>query len=312
MKHLRVGGVAIGGSSHKRKLKNLGYYHGYKGYRFVRDAGRPLPIDSFDQIVALNTFDSSLKTILYPRLMLLETALKNYTIEAILANSKSERLDDVWSQCITGHRGLTGKKYKDAWEKRLRLRREFDDLIYSNRSKDVIRHFWEGDRDIPIWALCEVMTLGHFGNLYTCLSEEAKDAVVRDLSMPTSVDSPHLLAAIIFALKDLRNAVAHNAVVFDVRFKTGSISKGVAELLCAQMSVSCIDFSSITDYILLIVYLMKAIRCSATECRQFVSSYIDVVEQFRGEVPYAVFSQVIPTDLRPKTRAALRYVKSAK
>ena len=312
MKRLRAGGMVIGGSSHKRKLKNLGYYHGYKGYRFVKDASRLLPISSFDQIVALNTFDSSLKTLLYPRLMLLETALKNYTIEAILANSKSERLDDVWSQCVTGHRGLAGKRYRDAWEKRLRLRRELDDLIYNNRSKDVIKHFWEGNRDIPIWALCEVMTLGHFGNLYTCLSKEAKEAVARDLSMPTSVDSPHLLAAMIFALKDLRNAVAHNAVVFDVRFKTGSISKGVSDLLCGQMDISRVDFSSVTDYVLLVVYLMKAIRCSATECRQFVSSYVDAVEQFRGEVPYSVFSQVIPTDLRPKAGAALRYVKSAK
>lgn len=32
MKHLRESGIAIGGSSQKRKLKNIGYYHGYKGY----------------------------------------------------------------------------------------------------------------------------------------------------------------------------------------------------------------------------------------------------------------------------------------
>lgn len=309
MKHLRASGVDIGGSTHKRKLKNLGYYHGYKGYRFAKDAHHRLPIDSFDQVVALNAFDSNLKSLFYPKLMLLETALKNYTIEAILACSKSERLDEVWDHCITGHRGLEGKKYRDAWEKRLRLRREFDDLIYNNRSRDVIQHFWQNDRDVPIWALCEVMTLGHFGNLYVCLSADAKERVVRDLSMPTSVDAPRILAAMIFALKDLRNAVAHNGVVFDVRFKTGSISKDVSNLLCSEFGVASVDFASVTDYLLLVVYLMRAIKCPTTECRQFISLYIEIVEHFRSEVPYSVFSKIVPTDMRPKTRAALSYVR---
>ena len=31
MKHLRDGGIAIDGSAQKRRLKNIGYYHGYKG-----------------------------------------------------------------------------------------------------------------------------------------------------------------------------------------------------------------------------------------------------------------------------------------
>ena len=116
MKHLRESGVAISGSSQKRKLKNIGYYHGYKGYRFVGNSQNRLPLDSFNQVAALNAFDADLKSLFYPRLMQLETALKNYTVEAILANSSSERLDDIWGQCVTGHRGLMGKKYKEAWE----------------------------------------------------------------------------------------------------------------------------------------------------------------------------------------------------
>lgn len=310
MKHLRESGVAISGSSQKRKLKNIGYYHGYKGYRFVGNSQNRLPLDSFNQVAALNAFDADLKSLFYPRLMQLETALKNYTVEAILANSSSERLDDIWGQCVTGHRGLMGKKYKEAWERRLRLRRELDDLIYSNRAKDVIQHFWNSDRDVPIWALCEVMTLGHFGNLYACLSPAAKRAVTDDLSMPSNIDSPHVLTAMVFALKDLRNAVAHNGVVFDVRFRSGGISKEVSGLLEGQIGVPSVSFSSITDYVLLVAYLMKGIRCPATERRRFVSAYVDVVERFRREVPYAIFSRVIPTDFRPKTKAALRYVKA--
>lgn len=35
MRHLRNNGVAISGSSQKQQLINTGYFHGYKGYRFL-------------------------------------------------------------------------------------------------------------------------------------------------------------------------------------------------------------------------------------------------------------------------------------
>lgn len=313
MKHLRSNGIAIGGSAEKRVLKNIGYYHGYKGYRFTADSNERLPIDSFSQVVALNKLDSELKALLYPKIMQLETALKNYTIEAILIDSGSEQLEDVWNRTVTGYRSIPkGKKYKEACERRLRLRREIDDLIYSRRDKPVIKHFWTSDRDIPIWALCEVMTLGCFGNLYACLSPKARSAVAMDLGLPTNIDSSRVLTAAIFALKDLRNAVAHNGVIFDVRFKSGSISKELSKLLEEQMGIKGIDFRSITDYALLVVFLMRGTRCSITECRRFIRDYVEIVEEFRSSVPYSIFAQVIPTNHRSKIKAAIECEKARK
>ena len=49
MKHLRDGGIAIDGSAQKRRLKNIGYYHGYKGYRFAGNASNRLPLTDFSQ-----------------------------------------------------------------------------------------------------------------------------------------------------------------------------------------------------------------------------------------------------------------------
>ena len=311
MKHLRSNGVSIAGSSEKRALKNMGYYHGYKGYRFTADSKGALPIDSFSQIVAINKLDADLKALFYPRLMQIETALKNYTVEAILADSGSESFEDIWSKTITGYRTLPKgtKKYKEACERRLRLRREIDDFIYSHRDKPVIKHFWSSDRDIPIWALCEVMTLGCFGNLYACLSARARNAVTIDLGLPTNVDSTSILTAAIFALKDLRNAVAHNGAVFDVRFKTGSISKELSRLLESQLKTKDVGFSSITDYALLVVYLMKRIKCSKTECGRFIRDYAEIVENFREAVPHVIFNRIIPSNHRPKITAARSYVK---
>ena len=38
--------INIKGSLHKRKLRNLGYYHGYKGYRFIKSIKKPINIDT--------------------------------------------------------------------------------------------------------------------------------------------------------------------------------------------------------------------------------------------------------------------------
>ena len=38
-------------------LRNIGYYHGFKGYRFVRESGNPIKFTAFSQIVSLNNFD---------------------------------------------------------------------------------------------------------------------------------------------------------------------------------------------------------------------------------------------------------------
>lgn len=35
MRHLRENGISISGSSQKQQLINTGYFHGYKGYRFL-------------------------------------------------------------------------------------------------------------------------------------------------------------------------------------------------------------------------------------------------------------------------------------
>lgn len=66
MKHLRNQGISIGGSGQKRKLKNIGYYHGYKGFRFVGDSSNRLPISDFNQIISLHAMDMQIKTLLYP------------------------------------------------------------------------------------------------------------------------------------------------------------------------------------------------------------------------------------------------------
>ena len=52
MKYLRdEKGIKISGSVDKRKLRNMGYYHGYKGYRYIGRATNEIKYCSFAMVV---------------------------------------------------------------------------------------------------------------------------------------------------------------------------------------------------------------------------------------------------------------------
>ena len=311
MKHLRKSGIAIGGSAQKRRLKNIGYYHGYKGYRFTGKADNRLPLTDFSQVAALYDFDTQLKALLYPRVMQIETALKNYTLEAVLRDSGSSTFEDIWRKSLTDYRSHKGTAYRKAWEKRQKLRGEIDSLIFRNhKNRDVIGHFRDADKDIPIWAIFEVMTLGNFGSFYECLDKRVQTAVVRDLGLPTNLESELRLRDIVYALKDLRNAIAHNGVILDVRFRSGSISTGVTQLIKQETGIGGVDFTDITDYVVLVVYLMIQIGLTKTEYKQFLSGYEGILERFHAELPFNIYSKIIKTNARAKLATAREFVSA--
>ena len=312
MKHLRANGIAISGTTQKKKLRRIGYYHGYKGYRFAGSSTNRLPLTDFGEIVALHDFDMRLKALFYEYLMSIETALKNRVLEATLEHAGSPRFDIVYRKSLTAYKCRGKDAYKDAWSSRLRLRTEVDQLIARNHeTKAVIRHFRDKDLDIPIWALFEVMTLGNFGAFYSCLHDDVKRRICDDLGMPShNFDSPTALKKAIFAFKDLRNAVAHNGVIIDVRFRTGRGHKSVGNLLKFEMGAEGVGFNEITDYSLLLVYLMAKLGFTKTECKQLLQGYREIVEKYRAALPYNIYSQFIGTQTRSKLDAANDFIRS--
>lgn len=311
MKHLRDQGISIGGSGQKRKLKNIGYYHGYKGFRFVGDSSKRLPINDFSQIASLHAMDMQIKTLFYPYIMTIETALKNYTLEAVLSYTKSEDFDDIYKNCLTAYRGYhpnTGD-YKKSWANRLRLRQTVDGLIFREQDKKpFFKHFRDRGRTIPIWAIFEAMTLGEFGNFYACLDRPIKSAIVADLGMPAQFDSEALLLSIIFSLKDLRNAIAHNAIVSDVRFKTGGISKNIGKLLKSEAGIDSINFSDITDYVILVVYLLGLLKLPKTDRKRLVSGYEGILLRYKKELPRGIYGHFVRTEAQDKLKLLKKYV----
>lgn len=305
MKYLRdKKHIAINGSSQKQKLRNIGYYHGYKGYRFFTSPSNHLSYTDFNQLLSVYAFDMQVKSILYTPLMQIETALKNYALEDILVRSSSERFNDVYSQLLTHHKDFSrsSDQFKRALSKELNFRKQ----IYGNLCRDfgnklVVNHFYEKDLPVPIWAIMETMSLGEFGTMLACMNDSTVQQISGSVGINVAFNpTGRLLEKIVFTIKDLRNAVAHNDPVFDVRFKSSAPSTTIAKLLSQETGVSNISFSTIVDYIILVAYIMKCLSFTKTEIKKFISDFKDSIEELRKRVPPTVFSVIIHTDTRNK------------
>ena len=302
-------------SNQTQALRNIGYYHGFKGYRFIREDTNRVKFTSLDEVIALNKYDMQLKAMLYPKVMFIENALKNYVIEALLADSKSENFDIIYNKSLTAYRTHQqgSDTYKKEFTKRMNLKGKINSALvrdYKNRS--VVSHFFNNDMSIPVWAIFETLTHGEFGTLYDCASKNVKKFVSKIMKLPTNLDSDGMNTQFfIFTIKDLRNAIAHNNVIFDTRFKTGKIDKRLINLLESEVGISNIDFKYMDAYIIAIIYFLIKMRETKTVCKQFLTSYQQQTEYLRNELPINIYSQVVGTQHRNNMSALKRFISKS-
>lgn len=180
MKHIRDShNIEISGSDDKKKLINIGYYHGYKGYKFYRDVEHPFSgIHDFNQIIAIANFDQQMKEIFYPLSMMFETLIKNLIVNFSVLNIEPS-FENVYKEKLTFYRSQCGRTRTKSINKRLRLKKDFDSKIafaYSNNNV-IIKHYIEENKSVPLWALFEVISLGNVGNYVSCLDKDDKRKV---------------------------------------------------------------------------------------------------------------------------------------
>src|SRR5690606_20462387 len=120
---------------------------------------------------------------------------------------------------------------------------------------------------IPLWAIFEVISMGNFGVFLQCLNLDTRIAIAKDLGLHSTSHNQNgrIIEDIIFLIKDLRNAVAHNSVVFDCRFKKNKPSAKLKEYLQSEMNIPHIKFESIVDYFVILIFLLKKLGVTKTE-----------------------------------------------
>ena len=300
MKYLRNHHQISVKSNQAQSLRNIGYYHGYKGYRFIRTPNQRIPFSSLDEVIALNKFDMQLKTLIYPNVMFIENALKSYVIEAVLQDSKSENLDVVFNKSITAYQSYTpgSPQYHNQYAKRMTLKGKINNALLRDYShqKQTVNHFFDTDRPIPILAVFESLTLGEFGTFFACSNANVKLKISRILHLPSNLDSDGKISEyMIYTIKDLRNAVAHNNTVFDTRFQTITINKRLISLLETEVGITGLDFKYIDAYIILITYILRKMGETKTACKQFVSSFIDCTDLLRIQISPNISNPILGT-----------------
>ncbi len=307
MKHLRDNGIEISGSVQKQQLRNSGYFHGYKGYRFFNKSSRPIPFKSYNEVYATIKYDTAIKSLLYGKVMYIETAVKNIALERIMLDANSENIQDMYKRVISSYSNMpptakTEEKKKAQFNK-LKLENKIQSVLSRAYEQDnpQVTHFYNNMSygDVPLWALFEILTLGDFAYLLSCLTFDTREHITVDLGMKVvSVDTNReLIYRYLYALKDLRNAIAHNSVVFDTRFRKFDPKPAMTACLKSEFRLPYVNFKTIGDYVILVCFYLKLLNVSKTEIKSFIKDFKKITENYRHSVSEDVSKLVIHSDL---------------
>lgn len=317
MRHLRTNGIAISGSTQKQQLINTGYYHGYKGYRFFLFAENRLPFTSYREVYATIQYDSDLKSLFYGKVMFIETAVKNIALQGILENADSENIPDILDRVVSSYNrtpaSFTPDQKKRAQQCKLNLQRSIQTSLATAYAKEnpKITHFYNDPHysGVPVWAYFETMTMGDLGYLLSCLTFDVRKDISNRIGIDLANDTNcELLFKYIYALKDLRNAVAHNAVIFDTRFRAFAPTKAMKACLRSEVGLPYVNFKTIGDYIILVCYYLKLLHTPKTEIRAFIREFEHITESYRASVDPSVASIVIHPDLSSRMELLKKFI----
>lgn len=316
MKYLRDEKIiSINGSIEKKQLINIGYFHGYKGYRFVCDPKQQLDYNTFSELMAVYNFDMHLKALLYPYIMSIETAFKSHALESCIELC-SHNFTEVYDRLLDKHKKYekNTNNYKNAYKNKLKVR----DIVYSSISErynqeqpqdknNMITHYQHQDKPVPLWAIFEILTFGQFGIFVSTMNDKSSKRLAEklDLYYSNTDENGRLIESLIFFLKDLRNAIAHNSVAFDCRFMRSNPPRIIKKLVKEETNIEA-DFKFFDDFIVLVAILLLKLEYSKTEVKKLVRSYISQTEKLRDNVPISIYNKILGTETNRKMNILLK------
>lgn len=313
MRHMRDSGIAISGSDQKRQLLLLGYFHGYKGYRYCKEPSNRIPYTKFSELQAVIDFDTEIKSILYRPIMQLETAFKSIATEEILRAAKSESLSVIMDRLMhaVGH--------KNAHDYRVQKYQARDTIhcaltsAYSSKRGNIVNHFYNADRPVPIWAIFEVLTLGQFAKFIDLLDAPVKQAMSGQIGIPLMLNTNGvLLPKMIYIVQDIRNAVAHNNMIFDSRYRGNrKVDQTIIRCIERETGISNITFDSLVDDILLIYYLLVKMEFKKRPLLASLDRIQGAYSQAFSDLGPSLYMRIFSSDARTKIQAITKYVHNA-
>ncbi len=102
------------------------------------------------------------------------------------------------------------------------------------------------------------------------------------------------------------NAVAHNSVVFDTRFKTAKINGRLVSLLENETGIKNIDFRYISSYIILLTYLLK--KLGQKNCKSFIHEYLTKCDFLHQNLPVNICFAILGSNNKSNMALLEKYV----
>lgn len=135
--------------------------------------------------------------------------------------------------------------------------------------------------------------------------------ISKDLGLNIAFDSSgRLVETIIFLIKDLRNAIAHNNVIFDTRFRNRNVNKTLLKALEQDTGIQGINFASITDYMILVIYILKKLNKKNKEILKIINDFIKIIDNLKQNIPQSIFNQIILTNDLSKLQILKSFIKN--
>lgn len=315
MRHIRDNQkVDINGSKEKVQLRNIGYFHGFKGYNFFLEKEAKLDFDKFSELQALYNFDTELKSLFYKHVMFCETAIKNRLLEIVCINSGFD-LDNLFQHSLTYYKTFSpgSSKYKKHLKHVTKLRRDIYNMIHEHcDSKPYIYHYIHQDRPVPVYAVFELFTLGNLVFFTRCMSPGLNIEAQKQLRLYCSAfdQSKDILGDIIDCIKGLRNAIAHNGTLYDCRFKSGETGSRLKDYLAVKMGISNLEFGRIIDYLILLILICSGLSYSKTALQRIVRDFERNLDYLRSEISESTYDKIIGVQARPKLKSLKNFINN--
>ncbi|WP_232510017.1 Abi family protein [Streptococcus thermophilus] len=220
-----------------------------------------------------------LKGLFYPIVMLVETALKNRTIDSIVAESSSG-IEDILEHQLACYMDYPEdhEKYGNKLDQYNETRQNVLDTIdYYSDKNEVIKHYLKSDYQIPLWAYFEVITLGQFSRFLGSLTKSSREKLNQDFTIiPNRSNS---LELVVNALIELRNATMHNSAIFDANFSSG-VSKALKKQIKQDLGLSTFTCVFIEDYFILLIWTLNILKFDTVVLNNYINQFNEIVERF--------------------------------
>ena len=234
IERLRAQGLDVGDEQHAAAVLNaIGYYRltGYlypfreseefvdaEGRHRVRVLGRYRNGTMLAHAEHIIDFDRRLRMLVLDALERLEVAIRmriGYVLgrHSAFAHEETGCFTPAFTSETTDSRNPSASKHLH-WLMKVNVRRAGSDERFVEHFRD------KYDDRMPVWALTEILELGHLSTLYRGLNQKDAEEIAGAFAVPTKT----LMSSWLASLNYVRNVAAHHARLYNRKLQNAPVS----------------------------------------------------------------------------------------